>query len=456
MDSLVSSPYWPFVVLISSIIVVVSLISHYKFHPFIALMLAAIFVGLISDELPSLENFSRIVRAVEVPMIEFGIVAGKISWVIALAAIIGAAMMESGAAERIVNSLLSFLGEKRAPLALLISGFILSIPVFFDTVFFLLIPLAITMALKTGKNYILYVIAIAGGAVITHTLVPPTPGPLIMSETFQIELGVTILTGILMGIIPATVILYLAKRMNEKFNIPVRIRTSHALESKPSPGLLMCVLPIVSPIILISSASIVQALYGTLPAWLAFWGNKNIAMGLGTAIALLLWAKTLNLSSSELWKRIVKPLEIAGIIILITSGGGAYGAMIKHSGIGEAIKITTANFQVHYLFLAWIIAAVMKTAQGSGTVAMITTSSIMVALIGTSIDLPYHPIYVLMAIGFGSCFISWMNDSGFWVVAKMSGLTEKETLQTWTLILASFAVVGLILVLIVSTILPFR
>ena len=130
--------------------------------------------------------------------------------------------------------------------------------------------------------------------------------------------------------------------------------------------------------------------------------------------------------------------------------------MIKHSGIGEAIKITTANFQVHYLFLAWIIAAVMKTAQGSGTVAMITTSSIMVALIGTSIDLPYHPIYVLMAIGFGSCFISWMNDSGFWVVAKMSGLTEKETLQTWTLILASFSVVGLILVLIVSTILPFR
>ena len=107
--------------------------------------------------------------------------------------------------------------------------------------------------------------------------------------------------------------------------------------------------------------------------------NKNIAMGLGTAIALLLWAKTLNLSSSELWKGIVKPLEIAGMIILITSGGGAYGAMIKHSGIGEAIKIATANFQVHYLFLAWIIAAVMKTAQGSGTVAMITTSSKIIA-----------------------------------------------------------------------------
>ena len=193
MDTIINASYWPFVVLLFGIIAVIVMISRFRLHPFVALMLSAILVGLFSASVPGAENLSHLVRAVETPMVEFGNVAGKIAWVIALAAIIGTAMMESGAAQRIVNWLVSALGENRASLALLISGFLLSIPVFFDTVFFLLIPLAITLALKTGKNYILYVMAIGGGAAITHSIVPPTPGPLIMAETLQLDLGLTIL-----------------------------------------------------------------------------------------------------------------------------------------------------------------------------------------------------------------------------------------------------------------------
>ena len=142
MDSLALSPYWPFAVLLLGIAAVVVMISLLRFHPFMALMLAAIGVGLISPGLPATGGQHPLVTAVELPMTEFGIIAGKIAWVIALAAVIGTAMMESGAADKIVNWLLRVLGEERAALALLISGFVLSIPVFFDTVFFLLIPLA--------------------------------------------------------------------------------------------------------------------------------------------------------------------------------------------------------------------------------------------------------------------------------------------------------------------------
>jgi GntP family gluconate:H+ symporter len=455
MESIIHSPSWPFAVLLISIAAVVVMISVLRFHAFVALILVAILAGLLSPSLPLAEGQHFLVGAVEIPMTEFGNVAGKIAWVIALAAIIGTAMMESGAATRIVNALLSGFGERNASIALLVSGFILSIPVFFDTVFFLLIPLAITLALKTGKNYVLYVMAMAGGAAITHQLVPPTPGPLIMAETMQMDLGITILGGLCAGILPAIGVIFIAKRMNITLNIPVRIEDhTHGEDDQHGPGLTASLLPIALPIILISAASITQLATGHLPGMLAFAGNKNIAMGLGTAIALWLWMKRQDLAREELWKSVAKPLEIAGIIILITSAGGAFGAMIKHSGIGMAIETATENFHIHYIILSWLIAAVMKTAQGSSTVAMITTASIMYALIGNGENLPYHPIYVLMAIGFGSGFISWMNDSGFWVVAKMSGFTEKEALKTWTVTLASISVIGLFQLLIFSYIFP--
>ncbi|MCK5440418.1 MAG: hypothetical protein KAJ23_00875 [Maribacter sp.] len=454
MEVIFQSDYWPFIVLLLSMAMVVILITRLRFHPFVALMLSAIFVGLISNDLPKAPGQNPLTSAVELPMLEFGIMAGKIAWVIALAAVIGTAMMESGAAEQIVNRLLKTLGEKRAALALIISGFVLSIPVFFDTVFFLLIPLGITLALKTGKDFVLYVVAIGGGAVIAHSIVPPTPGPLIMAEILNIELGTVILVGLVAGIIPAIAVFGVAKWLNKKLDIPVRVADKHLTSVQNPPSLTLSILPVIVPLLMISLASIVASITGNVPDWIAFQGNKNIAMGTGAVLALYLWRKTQNLKSKDLWEGIAKPLEIAGIIILITSAGGAYGAMIKHSGIGDAISLATEGFNVNYILLAWMIAAAMKIAQGSGTVSMIATAAIMAALIGPNGQLPYHPIYILLSIGFGSLFISWMNDSGFWVVARMSGFTEREALQTWTVLLGILALVGLFQVLLMSWILP--
>ena len=454
MEMIFYSDYWPFIVLLLSVAMVVILITRLRFHPFVALMLSAIFVGLISPDLPKAPGQNPLTTAVELPMLEFGIMAGKIAWVIALAAVIGTAMMESGAAEQIVNRLLKTLGEKRVALALIISGFVLSIPVFFDTVFFLLIPLGITLALKTGKDFVLYVVAIAGGAVIAHSIVPPTPGPLIMAEILNIELGTVILAGLVAGIIPAIAVFGVAKWLNKKLDIPVRVADKHVTSVQNPPSLMLSILPVIVPLLMISLASIVASITGNVPDWIAFQGNKNIAMGTGAVLALYLWRKTQKLKSKDLWEGIAKPLEIAGVIILITSAGGAYGAMIKHSGIGDAISLTTAGFNVNYILLAWMIAAAMKIAQGSGTVSMIATAAIMAALIGPNEQLPYHPVYILLSIGFGSLFISWMNDSGFWVVARMSGFTEREALQTWTVLLGILALVGLFQVLLMSWILP--
>jgi GntP family gluconate:H+ symporter len=452
-QELIHSDYWPFAVLLLSVALVIVQITRWRVHPFIALMLSAILVGLLSPALPVEPGQNPLVTVVELPMAEFGIMVGKIGWVIAVAAVIGTAMMESGAAEQIVNWLLKTLGEKQAAIALIISGFILSIPVFFDTVFLLLIPLGITLALKTGKDFVLYVVAIGGGAVISHTIVPPTPGPLMMAETFNIELGTVILAGLAAGIIPAIVVLVVARWMNKKLNIPVRVTDKHVTLIQNPPSLILSVLPVIVPLFMISLASIVEGVTGNLPDWIAFQGNKNIAMSTGAFIALVLWAKTQKLSSKDLWEAVAKPLEVGGIIILITSAGGAFGAMIKHSGIGDAISHATEGFNISYILLGWMIAAVMKIAQGSGTVSMITSSAIMAAIIGES-HLSYHPIYILLSVGFGSLFISWMNDSGFWVVVRMSGFTEKEGLKTWTFLLAILSLVGLSQVLLMSWLFP--
>lgn len=188
--------------------------------------------------------------------------------------------------------------------------------------------------------------------------------------------------------------------------------------------------------------------------WVGFVGNKNLAMSVGAAIALALWARSHKLSSRSLWESCAHPLEVAGLIILITSAGGAYGAMLRHSGVGDAITKATQSIEVNYILLAWGIAAFMKTAQGSSTVAMITGSAIMVALLGPDAELPYHPVYILLATGFGAMVVSWMNDSGFWIVSRMAGFNETQTLQTWSLTFATVGVVGLIQVLLFSWLIP--
>ncbi len=471
LSMLGASTAWPFFVLAAGILFIVLAIAVFRFHAFIALILAAILVGILSSALPGDGN--HVIKAINLSMTEFGVTAGKIAWVIGLASIIGLCLMESGAADRIVRSMVRALGEKRAGWAMMLCSFFLSIPVFFDTVFFLLIPLAQALAFRLGKRYLYFVLAMCAGGVITHGLVPPTPGPLVMIETLQLDLGFAMVAGIVMGLPVGVFGLYVANWMDKKYNFSLRESAGIKIadlesivnkDDKELPSFFVSMMPVVLPVFLISFASSVKVWGGGLPSGvlstIEVLGNKNLAMSLGTVIALYLMASQRKLKMGPLWKTMEEPIATAGTIILITSAGGAFGAMIRYAGVGDAVKAATEGTGFSFILLAWLIAAVMKVAQGSGTVSMITTSGIMAAILGVGgppeavMDLGYNHVYIFAAIAFGSKMGSWMNDSGFWIVCKLSGFTEAETLKTWTVLLAAIGVFGLIEVLILSTILP--
>ena len=480
----VAVSYWPLAVLAVSVAFVVVGIAVLRFHAFIVLMLAAILVGVLSPRLPGVPPANALVQAVELPMTEFGVAAGRIAFIILLASIIGMCMLESGAADSVVRRILAVLGQKRAALALLASGFFLSIPVFFDTVFFLLVPLARAFALRTGKDYMLYVMAICGGGVLTHSLVAPTPGPLLVAEALRpagVDLGVSMIAGLVAGLLPAAGVLYLNRWLNRRVPVPMRdipgasladLRAIVNRSDAELPAFGLSVLPVVLPVVLIASTSffgmasqslpgVVSALGGPeafarLQYWIDFVGNRNVAMLIGTAIALVLLARQKQMSVREVGDAMGPPLEMAGVIILITAAGGAFGAMIRHSGVGDVIAALASGHGVNLVLLAWSVTAVIRLAQGSATVAMVTGVGLMAAIIGDGSALPFHPVYVFLAIGFGSMIGSWMNDSGFWVVGKLSGFTERETLMTWTVLTTFVSVVGLIEVLIASSVIPLR
>jgi gluconate:H+ symporter, GntP family len=454
----------PLTVLFLSVVFIVVAIAWLRLHAFFALLFAAIFVGLLTAL--GQTGDGRFIKTVEAVMTEFGSAAGKIGFTIAIAAVIGVALMESGAADKIIRRFIAVLGEKRASFALLACGFVLSIPVFFDTVFFLLVPLARALSLRTGKNYMLYVLAICAGGVITHGTVPPTPGPLVVAETLKLDLGLTIVGGILFGIFPALVGLGFARWANRRYPVPVREASGSTLASLQEvsarredqlPGFWVSIAPVVLPVILIAAASSIGTVRASVsPAvveTIEFFGNKNIALLIGACIALVVYARQKKIGMKQLGEGLGPPLEVAGVIILITSAGGAYGAMIKNSAVGDSVRALAEGSAVNYVLLAWVLAAVVRVAQGSATVAMITSSSIMLSIAGPA-GFGVHTFYIFLAVGYGATILSWMNDSGFWVISRLGGLTEGETLRTWTVLLTIISIAGLLQAMIAAAIWP--
>ena len=247
-----------------------------------------------------------------------------------------------------------------------------------------------------------------------------------------------------------------------------------AKDSKDLPPLLLSYLPILLPVVLISFISLLKVLgqqgmeLGVLTPSienanfriLSFLGEPNIAMALAALSSIVLLLRQQNLlaegNKSSVSKILEAPLITAGSIILITGAGGAYGGMIRLSGVGEVISQYATQMNISHVLLAWGITAFVRIAQGSATVAMITGAGLMASIIGDGDALVYHPVYIFLAIGFGSITLSWMNDSGFWVVQKLSGFTEKEMLKTWSVLLTVISVAGLLLSLVGSNLIPLR
>ncbi len=436
-----------------AVLVVLFAILVFRLHAFLTLLLA----GLLVSALASPDNLKKYAdgevaggkmtaKAADAFVNQsaatrlasaMGDTAGKIGILIALASIIGQCLLESGAAATIVDSVLKVTGNRRAPEAIAASSFIIGIPVFFDTVFYLMVPLARSLREKLGRDYVLFLMAIVAGGSIAHSLVPPTPGPLQVAEIIGVDIGTMMIAGLAIGGCSSFVSLLAARTINHFVDVPLRPLDNSSdegvvNENAPRPGFVLSILPILIPVILIGAGSIsdYQKKSGrwTSTAFtetISVLCDKNIAIAIGAALAMLLLRYCPENKRRTLVNR---SLSSAGNIILITAAGGAFGAMLYQAGIAGAIRdLTTGVPGLGLLGIAFLVTASIRTLQGSATIAMITAAGVLKGFADES--LPFHPVYLAMAIGAGSKPISWMTDSGFWVMTRMSGMTEAEGLK---------------------------
>lgn len=434
-----------------------------KFHPFLSLLTGGILMGILSKM--SLELIGNLLSS------GFGSTMGGIGIIIVWGVVLGNLLHKSGCTEEIAALMLRLTGEKRTSLAVALTGYIVSIPVFFDAAFVILINLIKQLARKGKIPFITLVTALAAGLITTHAMVIPTPGPLAVAGEMQANLGAFFVYGAiasLAGVIAAGV--WYANRLGKRAEYANDFANAFEDEfteaegavaatgaKKPSGGL--GILLILLPIILILVGTIGTAILksGTvIYDILAFIGNKNIALMAGAIIAFLALRKYLTHNLEEV---ITDSAKDSGIIFLITGAGGAFGAIINATGIGtkivdviEGSGMTGATASVVLILVAWFISQILRAAQGSTTVALITTSAILAPLVmqlNATANI-VSPVLVGLAICAGGIGISLPNDSGFWVVNRFSKFTVKDTFAAWTIPGTISGVTSLIIVLILS------
>jgi len=476
-----SADYWPFVVLAVSVAFIILAISVLRVHAFIALVFAALLACLMAGNETwdvvqkdgKIKVMPGLVGAVEMVSKGLGDSARDIAISIALAAIIGMCLMESGGADKVVRRFLAFFGEKRAGWALLWSTFILSAPI------------SMALRMRTGKDYTLYLMAICCGGTVTHSMTVPHPGPVAVVESLHLNVGESLVGGLLIGAITCFFGFLFSKWLNARTDVPLResggvsLDDLQGISGKPEselPSFFWSITPVILPIILISLTTVFElahsgaakgtgwgvamvSLFGgevaftAVRGWVDFIGHKNIALIIGAFISVGVLAKQRGFGLKKIEDLMGPPLETACMIILITSAGGAFGYALRSAGVGNAVAELAKNYSLNLILLGWAVAAVVRVAQGSATVAMLTAASIMAPML-VDANLGCHPVYLFTAIGFGAMFCSWMNDSGFWVVNRLSGMTEKETLRTWSLQLTADSIIGLLVTLTLSKLLP--
>ncbi|MEZ4772633.1 MAG: GntP family permease [Bacteroidia bacterium] len=475
----------PIFIVLTGIAVTLFCIIVLRLHALVSLLFAALVTGLITtpaqiydyaihNGLSGAASQTLSQKLIGTRLADaFGNTVGKIGILIALASIIGTALMKSGGAERIIRSLLTLTGKKNTSLAFLTGSFTLGIPVFFDTVFYLMIPLVKSISVRNPKKFSLYLMSVMAGGVMAHSLVPPTPGPLFVAKELGVDIGVMMIGGIVVGAFTVICGYLYALWANRKWELPMRdtpdisireLKENAEVNAQDLPTLWLSLLPVLLPVLLITGKTFLEMMVDpkdpatsevqqNLLAACKLFGDSNIALFISAIVAMyLLWSKTKAVKPFE--KHITESLYSAGMIILITAAGGTFGQMLQQTGIGVRIADFASGFQTAILPLAFFITLVIRTAQGSATVAMVTAIGIMSGFQGAE-GLGFHPVYLALVIGCGSKIFPWMNDSGFWIVTKMSGMEEKESIRFFSYLLTVMGFSGLIITMILSLIFPF-
>ncbi|HPC98460.1 MAG TPA: gluconate:H+ symporter [Bacteroidales bacterium] len=448
------SPLYIFFIVISAVLLLLLMVLKFRLSAFVALLITAIFAGILAG-MP----LSSIITSIQNGM---GSTLGFIATVVGLGAIFGQMLESSGGAGALAGYLLGKFGTDKSSWALMLTGFMVGIPIFFDIGLIILVPLVYAISKNTGKSLLYYAAPLMAGLAATHALVPPTPGPTAVAQILGVDLGWVVIFGLAAGI-PAAILAgpvygrYIAKRMFIKVpDILAEIQKKPGEGEKTQPSFGVVFLLIALPLILIIAGTFFnlgvekEILRKSVPVNIViFLGHPFTALIIATLLSVLLCLRR-GYKGNEILDLSTKALGPAGIIILVTGAGGVLKQILVDSGIGSVIAGSVSGSSFPLIVLAWIIAALVRITQGSATVAMITAAGIVAPMLGSfNLSQPETALIVISTAS-GSTILSHVNDSGFWIVSKYLGMNEKQTLKSWTMMETIIAVTGLVITFSVS------
>lgn len=434
-----------FVAVIAGIAILLFLILKLRIHAFIALLIGSIAVGLIAGL-----DAKQMIDTIQKGM---GGTLGFVATVVGLGAIFGGILEASGGAKTIADFMISKFGLKNAPAAMVVSGFLIAIPVFFDVAFIILVPMIYALQRKTGKSLLLYAIPLLAGLAITHAFIPPTPGPIAVADIIGVDLGWVILMGFLAGIPTALIAgLVFGKYISKKIFVeaPKQIEDQKS-NNLPPIGQTLWIIGL--PIILILTNTLFSA--GTFKVdasvlnFIALVGHPFSALIIANLLAWYVFGIRKGFSKDQLLKISTKSLTPAGTIILLTGAGGVFKQVLTDTGAGELLATSLGNAGIPILIFAYISAAIVRVIQGSSTVAMITAAGLVSPLVVNSGMNSVELACMVIAIASGASIFSHVNDSGFWLVGQYLGISEKQTFRSWTVMTTILSVVGMFSVCLV-------
>ncbi|MWC29842.1 GntP family permease [Paenibacillus sp. MMS18-CY102] len=438
--------FWTFI----AIAFLIVMISTFKWNPFVTLLISSLGLGLVTGMKPA-DTVTSLTKGL-------GGTLGTIAIVIGLGTMLGKMMAESGGAEKIATTLIDRFGEKRVHWAMMLVGFLVGIPVFFEVGVILLIPIVFIVARKTKMPLLQIGIPVLAGLSTVHGLVPPHPAPMIAIDAYHANLGRTIMYSILVGL-PVAIVAgplfgkFIGKRIavtpDEKLVEQFALKENRSL---PSFGITL--FTILLPVILmligsIASISDPEATRG-ITQFCEFIGHEVVALLISVVFAFFSLGFARGFSKEEVSAFASESLAPIAGIVLIIGGGGAFKQVLIDSGVGQAIADMATNANINVILFAWLVAALIRVATGSATVAMTTSAGIVAPVLamtpGANVEL------AVLATGAGSLVLSHVNDAGFWMVKEFFNMTVPQTLKSWTVMETILSVMGLVLILLINAI----
>lgn len=448
------SPLYIVLIVVTGVTLLLLMVLKFRLSAFVSLLITSIVVGIMAG-MP----LDKISQSIQDGM---GSTLGFVATVVGLGAIFGQMLESSGGARSLANYLLKKFGTDKASWALTLTGFIVGIPIFLDVGFIILIPIVYALTRDTGRSVLYYAIPLLAGLAVTHTMVPPTPGPTAVSDILGVDLGWVVMMGLLVGIPTAAIAGPLFGRfIAKRIHVPVPeifqdMGQADEKDQKNIPSFGMIAALVMTPLTLILMGTFIKlgvdkgGLDNTLlTRVLIFLGHPFTALIIATLLSIMMCIRQ-NMPRQTILDLSTKALGPAGIIILVTGAGGVLKQILVDSGIGKMLAESLADSSIPIIVLAWVLSSLVRITQGSATVAMITAAGIISPLLSTFNLSQPNVALIVIAIAAGATILSHVNDSGFWIVSKYLGMNEKQTLRSWTVMETLIAVCGLAFTLILS------